>query len=164
MNKRRIDAAIPIAYRALKDTGIADEKDSISKTFAGQIASFGTAVMMGSLLSAVAFFSMQSGSDVERPRLMEAIFQILKQDERNVIPDDCERLYDYAEKGVRHIEKERGEDGEETEKIVEGCGADEIRENILNAAVALKLAMNLYDLVDQKKKDPDHEKKTGADR
>lgn len=119
MNKNKVDELIPKAYDALKDAGIV-EKGSINKAFRGQIATFGAAVTNGSLLSAIAFFSNDGSSEVTRSNLLKAI-QIL-------IPESTEKgLFDYV--------KSKGKAGERS-----------AREDILNAAIAIKLAMNLYEL------------------
>ena len=130
MNKETIDQEIKIAYEVLSKTGIAVD-GKIKKTFRGQISSFGAAVSMGSLLSAIAFFSQdakqdtkqEEKEDIARSKLMIAIFEILKQ--RNLIPDKCKTLFDYVKEGEE----------------------DDCKEEILNAAIALKLSMNLYELV-----------------
>lgn len=119
MNKREVDQEITAAYQALTDTGIVN-KGKIDSAYSSQIASFGAAVAMGSLLSAIAFFSTQGKALVERQKLMDAILWILKQE--NKAPKECRRLFDYA--------STHGKEG---------------KENIMNAAVALKLAMNLYE-------------------
>lgn len=129
MNKQRVNAWLPVAKEALKELKIADEKDEISRTFRGQISSFGAAVMMGSLPAAVAFFSVKGGSEVYRPKLIQAIYYI--------------------------IIKSAGET-DKSQLIVEPsavfawvCEQDSrmLREKFIDAAIALKLAMNLYHLV-----------------
>ncbi|MBR5597142.1 MAG: hypothetical protein IKW30_07025 [Lachnospiraceae bacterium] len=123
MNKNLINHEIQAAYDALRESKIVDENDgSIKKTYRGQISSFGAAITMGSLISSVAFFSADGGSEVERSKLMKAILLVLKK-ERGVSEN---KLFDYV---VNH----------KTEQ-------DKCKEEILNAAIALKLAMNLYKL------------------
>ena len=121
MNKRVVDELIPEAVVALKDAGVADQNNNINKTFRGQISTFGAAITNGSLISAVAFFSDNGSSSIERTRLLDAIRLLIK--EAGKYPD----LFEY----VRAQGKNR-------EKVV--------KEQILNAAIALKLAMNLYNL------------------
>ena len=123
MNKNLINNEIKAAYDALRNVGIVEQnkegKDIIKKTYRGQISSFGAAVTMGSLLPAIAFFSENGGSDVERSKLMKAILEVL-QKKRNVTE---KTLLDYV---LNHKE-------------------DECKEEIVNAAIALKLSMNLYE-------------------
>ena len=122
MNKNLINNEIKAAYDALRESGIVDAKSGkIKKTYRGQISSFGAAVTMGSLVSAIAFFSENGGSDGERSKLMDAILFVLKK-ERGIKE---QTLFDYV---IKHKEEQ-----------------DECKEEIMNAAIALKLAMNLYE-------------------
>jgi CRISPR-associated protein Cmr5 len=127
-NKRKVDEYIPPAREILSDCGIADG-DTINKTYRGQISSFGAAVSMGSLLSAVAFFSAQGSSSTERQRLMDAIYKLIT----GAAPaEGNERaLFDYVKdrSGTRDLRREA-------------------KNEVYNAAIALKLAMNLYELKD----------------
>lgn len=125
MNKQMINQELDSAYRALCETKIADDELQIDKTYRGQIATFGAAIMTGSLLSAIAFFSDDGGSSVHRSKLLEAILFIMK--EQKQVEQSCSSLFDYAKKN---------------ESIA--------KEHILNAAIALKLAMNMFILVEKK--------------
>ena len=67
------DEMIARAISVLDTAGIVKkdknpEKLYIEKAFRGQISSFGAAVEMGSLLSAVAFFSSQGSSPTDRTK------------------------------------------------------------------------------------------------
>ena len=133
MNKKVINQEMQYAYEALSEAKIANDKGEIDKTYRGQISSFGAAVTMGSLLPAIAFFSKDAesgkkeGSEVQRSKLMDAVLLVLKK--ANVKDAaDCRMLYDYARGGNEEV-----------------C-----KEEIVNAAIALKLAMNLYVLVSSK--------------
>lgn len=118
MNKSVVNREITLAYDALKNVGVAKD-GKISRAFRGQISSFGAAITMGSLLPAIAFFSEQGGASVERQKLMDAILDILKAD--GLAAEGCKTLFD-------HAKQQNGD-----------C-----QENIINASIALKLAMNLY--------------------
>lgn len=122
MNKNTVNQEIHIAYETLEEVGIASN-GKINKTYRGQISSFGAAVTMGSLLSAITFFSQDGKSEVSRSKLMEAILIVLRK--RGIADESDKKLFEFVEK----IEEE------------------EIKEEILNIAIALKLAMNLYELV-----------------
>ena len=122
MNKKTVNREIPIAYEALSNNKKVVVNGKIDKTFRGQISSFGAAVATGSIVSAVAFFSASdNASSTDRPQLMNLIYDILKRD--NLMPSACRNLFDYV-KG----------------------GSYERKENVLNAAIALKLAINLFEL------------------
>lgn len=127
VNKAKIDRLLPLAYDAITKAGIA-ENGSVNKTFRGKASSFGAAITMGSLLAAIAFFSEKGDGDVDRSKLLRVIFLVLKQD--GEISEDAESLYRWA--------SERINAGEEIQ-----C-----KEHIINAAIAIKLAMNLYKLTD----------------
>ncbi len=120
MNKARIDAYIPKAYTVLTDLGVA-ENGKISGTFRGYISSFGAAVTMGSLKAAIAFFSNgDNKAKKNRALLMDAIYAILEWDKKgfgDLLALACSCNDEYA-----------------------------LKEEILNAAIAIKLAMNMYEL------------------
>ena len=123
MNKNKIDSLIPKAYEAIQKTGIARD-DKINSAYRGQISRFGAAVSMGSLLSAIAFFKDQGGASVDRTKLIAAIAEVLGEN----IPEGDD-LYTYVLKNQKDKNKEM-----------------KCREEILEAAIALKLAMNLFEL------------------
>ena len=124
VDKQEIDRLLPQVYAVLQreDLGIVKRKKDgrlvISRAFRGQIASFGAAITMGSLLAAVAFFSQQNKAMVDRSRLMKAIYLLL-----NPAGKPTDSLFDY-------IHKERK--------------TRNMKEPVVNACVALKLAMNLF--------------------
>ena len=122
MNKKAVDKLIPQAYEALKSHKIA-ENNSIPKTFRGQISSFGAAISIGSVLSAVAFFSQAGGgSEIDRSKLMDAVFDLMPN------KPNYSSLREYI---IKNNDKST-------------------KENILNACIALKLAMNFYQLTGDK--------------
>lgn len=128
MNKIIVDQEITEAYEALSEAKIADGEGNIYKAYRSQIATFGAAVTMGSLRAAIAFFSAQGGSEVDRSNLITAICLVL---------------------GSR---KASGFTGRKTQDLLAyvARNEDRAREEIINAAIALKLAMNLYKLTDKK--------------
>ena len=116
MNKAKVDGYIPAAYQALKDAEIVQD-GKIDSGFRGQIATFGAAVSMGSLLSAIAFFSEKDKAAVSRPKLLDALFRVLQSGGMDA---KYQNLYQYA------------------------ADRPDCQEEVLNAAIALKLAINLY--------------------
>ncbi|MCD7838803.1 MAG: hypothetical protein LUG65_07825 [Clostridiales bacterium] len=121
MDKRRLDEMIPLAYDAIRDNGIMDQQGQVPSGFRGQISSFGAAVAMGSLLSAVAAFSDDGKSAVDRSRLMNAIYQVIHGGKTG---GDKALLFEILK----------------TEK----AALPGVTDNILTAAIAVKLALNLY--------------------
>lgn len=122
MNKKVINDEIAIAYDAIRAVGIANVKGEVKKTFRGQVTSFGASVLMGSLLPSIAFFSDSEKSSVNRELILEAIFLILQK--QGKVRTNEKDLFEYAKNNPK-----------------------ESKEEILNAATALKLAMNLYHLI-----------------
>lgn len=120
MNKKRVNDWLLPAKKALEDTGIAKD-GKIEKTFRGQISSFGAAVVMGSLPAAVAFFSEKGSSSVERQKLIKAMYLI--------------------------SEKKMPEDAKEVLQYVCENNSSDLKEKFTDASIALKLAMNFFDLV-----------------
>ncbi len=119
MNKQRVNDWIAPATKALADVGIA-ENGKIASTFRGQISTFGAAVTMGSLKAAAAFFSQQGKATVKRELLLKAMYNVVTGDIK-----DPDQVFAYI------------------------CAHDDVqtRDQFLDAAIALKLAMNLYELV-----------------
>lgn len=130
MNKRVVNEMIPYAYEALCKSGIT-ENGCVDKKFRGQIASFGAAITMGSLLPAIAVFSDKGSAEVDRQKLMDAVLIVLKEEE--ICSREINKLFEYANSS--------GGDGK-----VQNEGESKKKENIINASIALKLAMNLYTL------------------
>ena len=154
MNKRVVDEWLLTAYKVLADVKIfnekkeknPDEKDkydrividnTIDKSWRGQIASFGAAIAMGSLTSAVAFFCTQGGAKLNRSLLLKAIWMLL-----------TKKGDDFANWPLNENGKEKAV-GEVMYSFVDArvkADPEKAKEDFINAAIALKLAMNLYAL------------------
>lgn len=137
MNKKEINRLLPIAYDVLEQTEIADTNHKIVKTYRGYISTFGAAVSGGSLLAAIAFFTDQGEADFDRPKLMKALYQLVEPEEQNRIGQDFFTFIRGKIQQGRQIAAE--------EEAV-------WKEKTINAAIALKLAMNLYTLVKNEEK------------
>lgn len=128
MAKKRINKFLPIAYEGIVKSELTKddklEEDKLTKKYQAQIASFGAAVNMGSLLSAIAFFSNKGGADVKRQELMKLIYYIIKNGEveYNKIKNNC--LFKYVN------DKESGK--------------EDVKQEVLDAAIAIKLTLNLF--------------------
>lgn len=134
---------IPAARDAVIKAGISSH-GKVKKAFRGQISSFGAAITMGSLLPAVAFFSDQGSAEVDRSKLMEAIMRVLQNEdgplgtaakkyESNQLLEFCTKVCNPAPAG-----------NGETDKF----SASQLREAVIDAAIAIKLALNYFKLVD----------------
>ena len=128
MNKRVVNEMIPYAYEALCKSGIV-VNGCVDKKFRSQIASFGAAITMGSLLPAIAVFSDKGSAEVDRQKLMDILLK-----EKDFCSREITKLFEYANPSEGDG---KAQNEEESRK----------KENIVNASIALKLAMNLYTLI-----------------
>ena len=137
MNKKRVEELMKPALMALNapECGIQIKgKDGeftgqIPNGFRGQISSFGAAVTMGSFKAAVAFFSKdkdKSSASVERDQLIRAMYRISS-------------VGDGEWKDVKTIAKEIF--------VLDPSAERRWKEEFINASIALKLAMNAFELV-----------------
>lgn len=132
VNKRRVDKNIGNAYEILQDKNIGIAVDGkISKGYRGQISTFGAAISSGSLLAAVAFFSDKGNAQVNRDRLMKAIMELVKRNHESVKEKE---LFFYI----------KNHSGSEAQNM-------RLKEEILDYAIAIKLAMNLYILTEDER-------------
>ena len=133
MNKRKVEQLLPKAIEALNHEPSkikkTDGKDIyIEKGFRGQISSFGAAVTMGSFRAAVAFFGNNGESDVERSELICIMYYMVKGEWLS------------AKEIVSKITS-----------IRDNAELMQMKEDFINASVALKLALNAFDLRDKSK-------------
>lgn len=127
MNKKKVDEYIPLAYDAIKSEGVAGN-GKIKNSYRAHISTFGVMIAMGSVLSAAALLCEgreSSQASMERANLAKCIYQIIRRE----VCNDKNALFQYV----------RDEVSAKREY--------EVKEDITNAAIALKLAMNLYQLV-----------------
>ena len=124
MNKKRVNEWILPAKEAIRANSICDENNKVDKIFRGQIATFGAAVVMGSLKSAIAFFAEQNKSSVDRPKLIKAMYQIIDKDHKQA--ETTQEIFQYVCDNYSY----------------------ELVEKFTDASIALKLAFNFFELVD----------------
>jgi len=123
-NKNRIDSYIPAAIDALKKCGIATKDNKIDSSFRGQISSFGASVAIGSFKQAVAFFAQDAkspNSKINRSMLIVAINYILTGNKETTAEEICNSILKLED-------------------------VESLENKYLDAAVALKLAMSIFDL------------------
>lgn len=142
MNKRKVDKWLKVAIGALNDhehCGICSKDGTIEEGFRSQISAFGAAVTMGSFKAAVAFFSDKKKAAVSRPELIRAMYYIIygewKEDEKDILKEILE--------------------------ITDRNRLKNIQNDFIHASIALKLAMNAFELV-QPQKGSDKEVKPDA--
>lgn len=123
MAKNRINRYLSIAYDVVKNSELIKD-DKLQGNYKAQITSFGAAVSMGSLLSAIAFFSDKGSSDLKRQELMKLIYYIIRKDEG--IEDKYDEIKKYA---LFEYAKDNGN----------------VKQEVLDAAIAIKLTLNLFE-------------------
>lgn len=129
MNKAEVNEMLPKAYELLKKHNIV-KNNKINKSWYGQISVFGSAISTGSLLSAIAFFSDNGSCSVDRQNLLLVIFDLIK-DDFIIDNNPPKKLFDLA-------------------RINMGENELMVKESIINATIATKLAMKLYELTEEK--------------
>lgn len=125
MNKNRVNNWIQPAREAIVKCGISEDGKKVNKTFRGQISAFGASVVIGSLKSAVAFFADKGGASVQRDKLIEALYYIINNGEEK----SAEEVFSWV------------------------CESKEdLKEQFEDASIALKLALNYFELIEENKK------------
>lgn len=137
MDKNRINRLLPIAVEVIKNK----LSEPIPNEFRGYIASFGAAVTMGSLPAAVAYYSAASKNAKEdRTKLPVMILEVLKGENTDITVDT---LFEYVTSFKNDNE------------------SFAIKEDVLHAAIAIKLGLNLFEIESKDKKVKEDEKNGG---
>lgn len=136
MNKSKIDELIPEAYEALSIVEIARD-NKINKAFKGQIATLGAAIIMGSLMSAVAYFMDNGQAKVKRNKILQAIWVMLEKEYATKVESNDKKPKDKMQYALELFQKIK--DTKKEEETV-------LKNNILESLLAIKLAMNLYEM------------------
>lgn len=143
-NKNRIDSYIPDAIDALKVSGIA-KNGKVDSSYCGQISSFGAAVTIGSFKQAVAFFAQNAkngASKISRSDLILAIGYILNK-----------QNYELKDGKIENKKAKIDKIKEDILKITDPKVLKDLENRYLDAAVALKVAMGVYDMKSENEKD-----------
>ena len=137
MDKNRINKLLPIAVEVIKNK----LSEPIPNEFRGYIASFGAAVTMGSLPAAVAYYSAASKNAKEdRTKLPVMILEVLKGENAAITVDT---LFEYVTSFKNDNE------------------SFAIKEDVLHAAIAIKLGLNLFEIESKDQKVKEDEKNGG---
>lgn len=137
MDKNRINKLLPIAVEVIKNK----LSEPIPNEFRGYIASFGAAVTMGSLPAAVAYYSAASKNAKEdRTKLPVMILEVLKVENEAITVDT---LFDYVTSFKNDNE------------------SFAIKEDVLHAAIAIKLGLNLFEIESKDEEVKEDEKNGG---
>lgn len=126
MDKKAVNKYLDKAYEAIELSEML-ESGKVKKAYRSQISSFGASISMGSVRAAIAFFSKQGGSEVNRPKILYAIYLTLNDVKVDKKVDLEKRM------------------NEASNNLFQGLGKGKYqKDDIVNAAIAVKLAMNLY--------------------
>lgn len=127
MSKKDIEQLIPLAFKAI-ETCIIKKDGHIDKVYKGYIESFGPTVIQSGLLPAICLYEKKgTSSEGDKIRVIEAIQYILPTDFTNS-PSKFSTLV-----------------GGRTDKV-------ECKEKIMNAVIALKLAIRTFEFDDKEKR------------
>ena len=135
MNKKVIERMLPEALSALQKAPrpytLLNSRGAIPKSYRAAISSFGAAVTMGSFRAAVAFFSKdadQGKSGISRSRLLSLMYYLYSQSKGEAVWLEPAQV---------------------CEEVISCHDDEKVREMehlFLHASVALKLAMNAFEL------------------
>ena len=120
MNKKAVEAWLPAAFEALKQAGIVNDGIAPAE-FSGYISSFGASIIQSGLLPSVAFYERNdAGSKNDKAKLTKAILKIINKEATD------SNLLDYIIKNQN--------------------SSSNLKEDIINAAIAIKLAIRTFEL------------------
>ena len=134
MDKKRIDGSLKNAASALEDTGIA-KNGKVTSSYRGQISSFGASIAQGSILAAVAVYNGKKGAGVDTDRLMAAIYLLKHYEDKNIEALKAKEPKENANALFEYV------------KANYPARSYAVKEEIMEYAMALKMAMNLFTLV-----------------
>ncbi|MCX6578825.1 MAG: hypothetical protein NT166_01415 [Candidatus Aminicenantes bacterium] len=149
---KRIDKLIPTAINAITDNHI-PVKNCVPNEYKGYIDTFGAGIVQNGLIPAIIFYETAEGKPGEsntadkekkgiyenRNKLMKAILQVIRENKKEVYPPAVDTLFEYvmAKKNAKMEEKQ-------------------IRQKVVDAAIAVKLALRTFAM--QKKDENDRSK------
>ena len=124
---KRIEKLIPDAIEIAREK-LSKGKTTMPKGYKSAISSFGASILQAGILPTVAFYSEKGESEINRPFLLDAIFTLIKKQTQQTINE-----------------------GKLIEYVVKNKNDKRIKQKILDSAIALKLAIRTFELVDTKK-------------
>jgi CRISPR-associated protein Cmr5 len=123
--KKRIEAYLPDAIAIISEVGIADNNDEVDSKFNGYFSSFGAAIVLSGLKPALAFYS-NTKTAKERSKILKAVYKLMVDRSLGQEVEAVKLLHYYI--------------ANENDKM--------LKYKILDAAVALKLAVRTYKFKD----------------
>ena len=130
--KQRVEKYLPSAIKAVENNIL--EKDKVKSQFKGYISSFGAAIIQTGLIPAVAFYSVKAGAEEDRNKVIDAIWEILQQNEQASIDPNARNLLHFL-----------------VEQYREGKDLSAIKSKIMDATTALKLAVRTFQIEKEEK-------------
>jgi len=138
---KRIDKLIPIAIKAISENKIPGLDNKVPNEYKGYIDTFGASIVQNGLIPAIIFFETAEGKKEEsfsidsekkgiydnRNKLMKTIRQVIREKEMEDCGAGPETLFQY-------IMTKKGHNIEEKQ----------IRQDIVDAAIAVKLALRTF--------------------
>ncbi len=126
INRKKVDSLIPKAIEAITNAFGVEIGGKVRNEYRGYISSFGTAVRMSGIKTAVCIYSKKTESDEDKSKIVRMIYYMLNDSGDN----------------------ENIDENKAKEYLLEKIKEDEIKakNEILEAAVAIKLALNLFEL------------------
>lgn len=125
--KQRIEKYLPAAIKLISTVEIADRNGIVANEFNGYFSSFGAAIVLSGLKPALAFYSNENPDTTKnRAKILIAIYKLVV----NANAHDnikARALLDYV--------------------LSPGVDEEKIKSEIIDASVALKLAVRTYKLV-----------------
>ncbi len=119
MDKNRVEELIPKAMESVEKFII--KNNSVASEFKGYISTFGAGIVQNGLLSTLAFYENKSANTNEdRSSLLKAIFYLI----------DKKSMEEFEESLLKYV--------------LEKDDRDYIKEEIVNAAIAIKLALRTF--------------------
>lgn len=141
--QKKIEHLLPAALNAVNQVLVKEYgKNKIPKGYQGAISGFGTSLIQMGLLPTLAVYSdKDSSASIKRPLLLEALFSILTS-------DAC-KFSAKVELPEISFEKNQLKNADGVlEEIASSNYSRELKEHLMHAALALKLAIRTYKLVD----------------
>lgn len=149
MNKT--ETLLPSALDAVKNYIVTDGDLSVPKQFKGYISSFGASVIQSGLMPTLAFYSDAKKAKGDRSMLIPALIFILFQKKRFEVDVELEKtILDIAKKEIE-LPKVIHEVFNWLMKTNEQ-NPEKLRKELMDASIALKLALRTFREVDSDKK------------
>lgn len=119
MNKKIVEENIENAYCLLAKSSIVTN-NIIDNIYCGYISQFGVSVVQGSVKAAIAFYN----GDEKKKVIVDLIYDLLQKNPKNLLKADA---------------KNKGE------ILINSLQKTIDKEDIINASISIKLAMNLFE-------------------